>query len=126
MRFLFGAAEAGAFPNAAKVMARWFPPDERGRVQGVMLAFSQFGAVLAPAATAYLIDLAGWRAAFVIYGSIGVLWAVGFWFWFRDDPATHSERERSRTRAHPRRSASTPQKPIPARCRGARCSPIAG
>lgn len=89
VRFLFGAAEAGAFPNAAKVMARWFPPGERGRVQGVMLAFSQLGAVLAPAATAYLIDLAGWRAAFVVYGSIGVLWAVGFWLWFRDDPAKH-------------------------------------
>ena len=59
VRFLFGAAEAGAFPNAAKVMARWFPPTERGRVQGVMLAFSQFGAVLAPAATAYLIEHRG-------------------------------------------------------------------
>ncbi len=89
VRFLFGAAEAGAFPNAAKVMSRWFPPSERGRVQGVMLAFSQFGAVLAPAATAYLIGLAGWRVAFVIYGSIGVVWALGFWLWFRDDPATH-------------------------------------
>lgn len=89
VRFLFGAAEAGAFPNAAKVLSRWFPPSERGRVQGVMLAFSQFGAVLAPAATAYLIDQAGWRAAFVIYGLIGVAWAVGFWLWFRDDPANH-------------------------------------
>jgi ACS family glucarate transporter-like MFS transporter len=89
VRFLFGAAEAGAFPNAAKVMKSWFPASERGRVQGVMLAFSQLGAVLAPAATAFLIDRAGWRAAFVIYGSIGVLWAVGFWLWFRDDPAKH-------------------------------------
>jgi MFS transporter, ACS family, glucarate transporter len=103
VRFLFGAAEAGAFPNAAKVLARWFPPDERGRVQGVMLAFSQFGAVLAPAATAYLIDKEGWRAAFVIYGLIGVAWAVGFWLWFRDDPAAHSgvnAAELARIRAH--------------------------
>ncbi|MCI0703547.1 MAG: MFS transporter [Planctomycetia bacterium] len=89
VRFLFGAAEAGAFPNAAKVLARWFPVGERGRVQGVMLAFSQFGAVLAPAATAYLIDATNWRVAFLIYGLIGVLWAIGFWFWFRDDPADH-------------------------------------
>ncbi len=89
VRFLFGAAEAGAFPNAAKVMARWFPPHERGRIQGVMLASSQMGAVAAPAATAYLISLAGWRLAFFVYGFIGVAWAVGFWFWFRNDPATH-------------------------------------
>lgn len=89
VRFLFGAAEAGAYPNTAKVISRWFPVEERGRVQGVMLAFAQFGAVLAPAATAHLIDIAGWRWAFLVYGSIGVVWAVGFWVWFRNDPATH-------------------------------------
>ena len=33
VRFLFGAGEAGAFPNVARVMARWFPDHERGRAQ---------------------------------------------------------------------------------------------
>src|SRR5262245_50226539 len=51
VRFLFGAAEAGAFPNAAKVVSRWFPLAERGRVQGIMLAFAQIGAIIAPAST---------------------------------------------------------------------------
>jgi MFS family permease len=89
VRFLFGAAEAGALPTAAKVVARWFPPGERGRVQGVMLAFAQVGAVVAPAATAVLIEAAGWRWVFPAYGLLGILWAVGFWLWFRDDPAAH-------------------------------------
>jgi sugar phosphate permease len=89
VRFIFGAAEAGAFPNAAKVMSRWFPVSERGRVQGIMLAFAQFGAVAAPAAAAYLIDLSGWRVSFFVFGLLGVAWAVGFWLWFRDDPAAH-------------------------------------
>ena len=43
VRFLFGAGEAGAFPNAARVLSRWFPAAERGRVQGVMLAAAQLG-----------------------------------------------------------------------------------
>jgi sugar phosphate permease len=89
VRFFFGAAEAGAFPNAAKVMSRWFPVSERGRVQGIMLAFAQIGAVAAPAAAAYLIDASGWRVSFFIFGALGVAWAVGFWLWFRDDPAAH-------------------------------------
>jgi ACS family glucarate transporter-like MFS transporter len=89
VRFLFGAAEAGAFPNAAKVMKNWFPASERGRVQGIMLAFAQIGAVAAPAAAAYLIDVSGWRVSFFIFGALGVVWAIGFWFWFRDDPAAH-------------------------------------
>ena len=33
-RFLFGAGEAGAYPNASGVIARWFPKSERARAQG--------------------------------------------------------------------------------------------
>jgi len=29
VRFLFGAGEAGAFPNVARVLSRWFPDHER-------------------------------------------------------------------------------------------------
>jgi MFS family permease len=113
VRFFFGAAEAGAFPNAAKVMARWFPVSERGRVQGVMLAFAQIGAVAAPAFTAYLIGLAGWRLAFFVYGSLGAAWAVGFWLWFRDDPARHpgvnaAELTRIRAETDPPKEAPGP------------------
>ena len=38
---------------------------------------------------AYLIEHAGWRWAFVVFGAVGVVWAAGFWWWFRDDPAEH-------------------------------------
>jgi ACS family glucarate transporter-like MFS transporter len=89
VRFLFGAGEAGAYPNAARVIARWFPLIERGRVQGLMIAASQIGAVVAPAATGQLIHHIGWRWAFVAFGFVGIVWAVGFWLWFRDDPAQH-------------------------------------
>jgi MFS transporter, ACS family, glucarate transporter len=89
VRLLFGAAESGAFPNAARVMTRWYPMRERGRVQGIMLSFAQIGGVVAPAATGYLIEAAGWRWVFGIFGFIGLLWALGFWIWFRDDPADH-------------------------------------
>ena len=89
IRFLFGAAEAGAFPNAAKVVSHWYPESERGRVQGTMLAFAQLGAVVAPAGAAYLIAAAGWRSTFFTFGILGVIWAIGFWIWFRDDPADH-------------------------------------
>lgn len=89
VRFLFGAGEAGAFPNVARVMSRWFPDAERGRAQGVLLAASQLGGALAPFLAAVLIQKIGWRLTFAIFGSVGVVWAAGFWWWFRDDPATH-------------------------------------
>lgn len=90
MRFLFGAGEAGAFPNAARVIARWFPHHERGRVQGIMLGSAQLGAVAAPTVAAQLIEVIGWRWAFAVFGALGVVWAFGFWWWFRDDPAKHT------------------------------------
>jgi MFS family permease len=88
-RFLFGAGEAGAFPNSARVIARWFPAGERGRVQGVLLAASHVGGAVSPVVAAHLISLYGWRATFVIFGSLGIVWAAAFVVWFRDNPATH-------------------------------------
>ena len=35
-RFLFGAGEAGAYPNASIAIARWFPTWERARAQGYL------------------------------------------------------------------------------------------
>jgi MFS family permease len=89
VRFLFGAGEAGAFPNVARVMSRWFPDHERGRAQGVLLAASQIGGALAPFLAAVLIQEIGWRWTFVVFGSVGAVWAAGFYQWFRDDPADH-------------------------------------
>lgn len=89
VRFLFGAGEAGAFPNTACIITRWFPPSERGRIQGIMLSCAQFGGVLAPVCAAALIESIGWRWTFVCFGLLGVGWAIGFWHWFRNDPAEH-------------------------------------
>jgi MFS family permease len=89
VRFLFGAGEAGAFPNVGRVLSRWFPDEERGRAQGVLLAASSIGGAVAPFLVAVMIQVIGWRWAFVAFGAVGAVWAAGFWWWFRDDPATH-------------------------------------
>ena len=89
VRFLFGAGEAGAFPNAARVVSRWFPVHERGRVQGILLAASQAGGALSPFLAAWLILNVGWRSTFVIFGGVGLVWAAGFHAWFRDEPEQH-------------------------------------
>lgn len=91
IRFLFGAGEAGAYPNAARVFTKWFPAVERGRMQGIMLATALIGGAASPALAAYLIEAAGWRWTFVVFGTVGLVWAAGFWWWFRDDPADHKQ-----------------------------------
>ncbi len=96
VRFLFGAGEAGAYPNAARVISRWFALDQRGRVQGLMLTSAQLGATIAPTLAAYLIASVGWRCTFVVFSLFGVVWAVAFYAWFRDDPAEFSGRQETR------------------------------
>lgn len=87
IRFLFGAGEAGAYPNTARVVSRWFPPHERGRVQGTIITCALVGGAVAPAAVAYLIEaFRSWRLPFVVFGITGMVWAGAFYWWFRDDP----------------------------------------
>lgn len=93
VRFLFGAGEAGALPNAARVISCWFPPGKRGPSQALISFCAQIGGAAAPTAAAYLIlsPQVGWRGAFFIFGSLGVVWAWFFARWFRDDPALHPD-----------------------------------
>jgi ACS family glucarate transporter-like MFS transporter len=86
VRFLFGAGEAGAFPNAARVVTRWFPAHERGMARGAITTTSQLGGAIAPPLAAFLIGIFGWRWTFGIFGFLGLFWAAAFYFWFRDEP----------------------------------------
>jgi sugar phosphate permease len=88
-RFLFGAGEAGAFPNAARVVTHWFPAAERGLARGLIATTSLIGGAIAPPLAAYLIILVGWRGTFIVFGALGVVWAAAFYRWFRDNPAEH-------------------------------------
>jgi len=88
-RFLFGMGEAGAFPIATRSLSRWMLPSERGFAQGITHAGSRLGAAMTPALVAFIIVTYGWRAAFVCFGSLGLVWSV-VWFWYyRDNPAEH-------------------------------------
>jgi MFS transporter, ACS family, glucarate transporter len=86
-RFCFGAGEAGAFPNASIVVSRWFPPTQRASMAGVLLMASQIGGAIAPLLIVPIQIRYGWRAAFFIFGGVGVVWAAVWYAWFRDSPA---------------------------------------
>lgn len=90
-RFLFGAGEAGAFPGCARAVYSWIPMSERGLMQGVTFSGARFGAALTLPGVAWMVNRWGWRASFVILGGVGIVWAI-FWFlWFRDDPEHHPQ-----------------------------------
>jgi len=89
IRFLFGAGEAGAFPGMSRAVFSWIPLRERGIVTGLNFSGSRLGAAFALPFVAWLITAYGWRVAFVILGSMGIGWALLWWFGFRDLPEEH-------------------------------------
>jgi ACS family glucarate transporter-like MFS transporter len=89
IRFLFGAGEAGAWPNVARTFSRWFPRQERGTAQGVFFMGAHLSGGLTPILVTTLLVYMDWRSLFVLFGSIGFIWAWAWYRWFRDSPAEH-------------------------------------
>jgi len=77
-QFLLGSGEAGNWPASVKVVAEWFPPEERALASGIFNSGSAAGAILAPPAVVWLLLHYGWRSAFVAAGLLGYLW-IAVW-----------------------------------------------
>jgi len=86
VRFLFGVAEAGAFPGSARVFYNWLPAAERGIANGILFSGALLGGAVAFPFYSWLLDNYSWRGAFYILGVPGVVWALCWLTWFRDYP----------------------------------------
>jgi ACS family glucarate transporter-like MFS transporter len=108
-RFCFGAGEAGAYPNMAKVQQAWLPVATRARAGGLLWLSARWGGALSPLifagllaalgsaafrhavasrpVIAWLAHVSPWRIAFWLSGTVGLLWVLLFYRWFRDDPS---------------------------------------
>jgi MFS transporter, ACS family, glucarate transporter len=85
-RFMFGAGEAGCFPNLTKAFTTWLPPSERVRAQGIMWMSARWGGAFTPVLVFWVLKFVSWRRAFEIFGALGVVWAIWFYRWYRDNP----------------------------------------
>ncbi len=83
-RILLGAAEAPAFPGAAKATGYWFPTKERGLATSAFDAAAKFSNVIGVPLVAVAVTLYGWRAGFFLTGFLSLLYFVVFWFAYRD------------------------------------------
>ncbi len=90
VRFLFGMGEAGAIPNSAGTVARWFPVSQQGRAMGAICIGHAIGAAATPPLVFRLIEVQGWRWPFVEFGVLGVFWCAAWYWWFRDRPEEHA------------------------------------
>jgi MFS transporter, ACS family, glucarate transporter len=87
VRFCFGMGEAGAYPNASTVIARWMPASQRARAWGLVWMTSQIGAAVSPLLVVPIQVKYGWRASFYVFGILGMIWSAVWFVWFRDWPS---------------------------------------
>ena len=90
VRLLFGMCQAGAFPVTARSFTNWFPRQEAGTAQGWVWTTARLGGAIGPGLLAIMMGSMGWRTPFLIFGVLGLFWAILFHSWYRDTPQEHS------------------------------------
>ncbi len=100
LRFLFGAGEAGAYPNITRAIHNWFPAGERDLAQSLVWMSGRLMGGLTPLVWAVLVGqqtAAGgglglsWRTAFAAFGILGLAWCALFALTFHNRPADHPD-----------------------------------
>ena len=85
-RLALGIGEAGAYPSCAKLVSQWFKPAQRAFATSIFDSGSRVGSALSIPVVALIISELGWEASFVITGTIGFAWVVG-WFLIYKNPS---------------------------------------
>jgi MFS transporter, ACS family, glucarate transporter len=90
VRLLFGMGEAGVLPSLARAFGRWLPARERGRAFGLTIMAAALGGAVTQPVVVAILGRVSWRIAFPLFGSVGIVYAVAWFLWFRDDPRDHA------------------------------------
>lgn len=87
LRLLLGLGEGVHIPMLSAITSRWFPPNERSRANAIWGAGIILAVASAPLLIIPLIQAVGWRLAFAILGTIGMLLSLPLvWFFIEDEP----------------------------------------
>ena len=97
-RFLFGAGEAGCFPNITKAFTTWLPKRRAGARARRAVAGARWGGAFTPLLVAVIMKWMGWRHSFEIFGLLGVAWAIAFFSLVSQQSAGQPQTERGRAR----------------------------
>ncbi|WP_287190888.1 MFS transporter [Paraburkholderia sp.] len=83
-RFALGVSEAPCFPVNSRVVATWFPQNERARATGIYTVGEYLGLACFAPSLFWLMGTFGWRALFIVVGVVGILFALIWWTMYRE------------------------------------------
>jgi MFS transporter, ACS family, glucarate transporter len=73
LRFLVGLAESPSFPANARVVAAWFPANERGTASAIFNSAQYFATVLFAPIMGWITTVLGWPFTFYFMGLVGII-----------------------------------------------------
>ena len=93
-----GIAQAGLIPTCTLTVSKWFPKTGQAFATGSLGSFMSAGGAVGAWLTGLMLEWLlphtgpgwNWRLVFLVFALPGLLWAVAFWFWFRDEPGGHA------------------------------------
>jgi len=88
LRFLLGVAESPSFPGNSRVVAAWFPSQERATATAIFNSAQYFATVIFAPLMGWIIYAFGWPWVFGVMGGLGLILAAT-WVKFIYAPAEH-------------------------------------
>ena len=79
-RSLLGLGEAAFYPAAMRAAAGWFSSKDRAKAVGLFLSALSVGTLITPPIVSSVTGRFGWRASFLVTGSLGIL-LLPPWLW---------------------------------------------
>ena len=76
LRLVAGFAQAPVFPGNGRIVASWFPANERGRASAIFNASQYFALMIFAPILGWIIHSAGWRSGFWFMGVLGFVFAL--------------------------------------------------
>eukprot|EP00913_Durusdinium_trenchii_P005676 g5294.t1 len=89
-RLGMGASQSGIFPCAVNTIARWLPETRRSMASGLLASFMSVGGAFGAVLIGWMLPNVGWRIGFTLFALPGFVFAVWFYWWFRETPEEHS------------------------------------
>jgi MFS family permease len=74
LRIMLGIGESLAFPGSSKIIARHVPPERRGIANSAIATGLALGPAVGTLAGGLMVAHWGWRAMFVVFGLVTLIW----------------------------------------------------
>lgn len=89
-RFGLGVSEAPCFPANSRIVATWFPKQERATATGVYTVGEYLGLAVFGPLLFWLMATFSWHALFIVVGIVGIAFGILWWVCYREPQESKS------------------------------------